>query len=152
MRTDDEHVARLPWVLLARDGYFLSAAGWSVSLGRPGVAEEEAFLPTSPNLLIVAPEPADQPPTQAEQHIDELERRLSAADRYFKRGEHLRIVKTWEELLLILPEFKLDLLYFYGHGRGTFDSSRLLFPDSDGRTREVPVADLAQAFRVAGQN
>jgi hypothetical protein len=150
--TDDEHVARLPWVLLARDGYFLSTAGWSVSLGRPGVAEEEAILPPSPNLLIVAPEPKDLSPTKAAQHIDELEKRLSAADRYFKRGEHLRIVKTWEELLLILPEFELDLLYFYGHGRGTFDSSRLLFPDPDGRAREVPVANLAQALRVAGHS
>ena len=150
--TDDEHIARLPWVLLARDGHFLSAAGWSVSLGCPGAQEEEVFLPPSPSLLIVAPEPSDQPPTRAAQHIDELETRWSAADRYLKRGENLRVVETWEELLRVLPGFKPDLLYFYGHGEGTFGSSRLLFSDPRGNTREVPVADLAQAFREAGQD
>jgi hypothetical protein len=150
--TADEHIARLPWVLLARDGHFLSAAGWSVYLGLPGAREEDAFLPPSPNLLIVAPQPSDQPQTKAAQHIDELEKLLSAADRYFQRGEHLRVVETWEELLRVLPGFKPDLLYFYGHGKGTFESSRLLFPSPDGSTWEIPVADLAQALREAGQD
>jgi hypothetical protein len=150
--TDDEHISRLPWVLLARDGNFLCATGWSVSLGLPNAKNEDGFLPPSPSLLIVAPEPADRAPTQAARHIEELEKRLSSADRYLKRGEHLLVVDTWEDLLRVLPRFKADLLYYYGHGQGTFDSSRLLFPGTGTRAREVPVMDLTQAIREVGQD
>ena len=32
--TEDEHIARLPWVLLADGSVFLATAGWSVALAR----------------------------------------------------------------------------------------------------------------------
>jgi len=149
--TDDEHITRLPWVLLARGGDFLCASGWSVSLGRPGAEAGDVELPPSPYLLVVAPEPAGEPATEAAQHVGELERQWSDADSYFGRGKHLQVVSTWEDLLKALRAQKVDLLYFYGHGRGTLASSRLLFPGRGGAA-EVPVADLAQALRESGQD
>ncbi len=146
--TEDEHIARLPWVLLNRRGPFLCASGWSVSLTRSAAGQEDCELPPSPRLLVVAPEPSAWTPTHAAAHLEELEETLSAADSHFRRGRHLRVVSSWEELAPALDELQPHLLYYYGHGQGTLNSSRLVFARGAERSpREVPVADFAQLLR-----
>lgn len=64
--TSEEHIARLPWVLLADEGIFLSTVGWSVAVsGKPESRNIE--LPPSPRILVIAPEPAGVAKTQGEQ-------------------------------------------------------------------------------------
>jgi hypothetical protein len=93
--TRDEHIARLPWVLLARDTHFLAMTGWSMAVS-PGLEGSAQELPASPSLLLVMPEPADVAPTQAIAHLEELEELLSASDHHFIRGQHLSVVHDWE--------------------------------------------------------
>ena len=44
-------------------------------------------------------------------------------------------------------EFQPEIVYYYGHGVGNEDRTRLLFADDAGAAREVPVADLALCLR-----
>lgn len=148
--TADEHMARLPWPLLAHRGIFLCATGWSVALAPSADALKDCEVPPHPRLLIVAPEPSDQHPTRAQEHLKELEELLSTASRYFKRGKHLEIVSTWEDLKPALDRCKPDLLYYYGHGKGNQKGSQLLFATGPNRTtREVAVIDFAHLLRRA---
>ncbi|MCP4492420.1 MAG: hypothetical protein GY820_34690, partial [Gammaproteobacteria bacterium] len=68
--------------MLAKSGQFLSTLGWSVVLGRSG-ARESCCLRPSPYMLIVIPQPVQEPDTKAEAHLEELEEKLSQADRHF---------------------------------------------------------------------
>jgi hypothetical protein len=147
--SEDEHILRLPWVLLAYGGNFLSMLGWSVILGSSDPLGDYE-LPPSPRLLVVIPQPAGVPDTQAGAHLQELEEMLSRADHHFYQGKHLRVVRTWEEFQTQVNTQHYDLLYYYGHGTGDIHRSRLLF--ATGKTNErkdVPVADLAACLRQA---
>ena len=146
--TDDEHLTRLPWILLADSGIFLAAAGWSVTLSAHNRACPCCELPPSPNLLIVAPEPRNVNPTQADVHIDELLDMLIAADHHFAPGKHTRIARTWEEFTDTLTTFDPHCVYYYGHGVGAADHSRLVFGSGPHNMRkDVPVADVAACLR-----
>src|SRR5262245_34002440 len=92
--TDDEHIARLPWVLLAHQGLFLSASGWSVALAQT-YAVRDVLLPASPRMLIIAPEPAGMPRTHASTHLEALEYHLSLYDHHLSRDGNLRVVESW---------------------------------------------------------
>jgi len=141
--TDDEHIMRLPWPLLCRDGVFCCANGWSVALGS-GAHRAAVRLPPQPRLLLVMPEPDGVPPTQAMAHLDELETLLSAGLPTLRRGRQLQVARTWEGFLRQCRDFRPELVYYYGHGSATdLHSTRLLFADAIGR----PVADLAQVLR-----
>ena len=144
--TDDEHIARLPWPLLCRDGVFCCANGWSVTLGA-GSPRNEVRLPPEPRLLLVMPEPAGVAPTQAEPHLEELETCLSAGLPTLRRGHQLQVARTWDEFVQQCREFRPELVYYYGHGiaRG-LDSTRLVFADADGRRLDRPVGDFAQVL------
>lgn len=149
--TDDEHVARLPWVLLARGGRFLCASGWSVALSQFERKREDCELPPRPKILVAIPQPDGAPETRAEAHLEDLELLLSSADHHFERGKHMQIATTWDEFQRLVKEFQPDLLYYYGHGEGDLRKSRLLFARGNARKRHaVPVADVAQCLRVAG--
>ncbi len=147
--TDDEHIARLPWVLLADKGVLLSAEGWSVSLSwtkEPADCE----LPPSPKILIVAPQPVGAGKTRAEEHLEELERMLSQKDPLLTRGSRLREVNTWEEFLARGVAFEPDVVYYYGHGEGdgAGDNARLLFASGEKhRLVKKPMADFALVLR-----
>ncbi|MES1245135.1 MAG: hypothetical protein ABUT39_26255 [Acidobacteriota bacterium] len=146
--TLDEHIARLPWVLLnRRGGAFLSACGWSISLARSAEDQKDCELQPSPRMLIVAPEPPGWPPTQAAEHLDELEEMLGEADPRFKRNQHLKVVRGWDEIAPALASFQPHLLYYYGHGKGGMATSRLVFSSPSALEQTVPVADLAQLLR-----
>src|ERR1044071_3247585 len=67
--TNDEHIARLPWVLLADEGIFLSTSGWSVALSSR-LHPDNCELPTSPNILAIMPKPI-APETGADIHLED---------------------------------------------------------------------------------
>ncbi len=147
--TEDEHIARLPWVLLAQGGTFLSMTGWSVALGLSG-ATTDCELPPSPRMLVVMPQPAGVPETEAKDHLEELEERLSSADHHFDRGRHLQVATTWEAFQDQAKASHHDVFYYYGHGIGDRDRTRLVF--AAGKTqkrRDVSVADVAHYLRHA---
>ncbi len=145
--TEDEHIARLPWVLLNRRGPFLCACGWSVALTRSAADQEDCELHPSPRMLIVAPEPPGWQPTQAAAHLEELEGMLCEADPRLKRDRNLKVIRGWHEVGPALEELQPHLLYYYGHGKGGPATSRLLFTSPSGQDLEVPIADLTQTLR-----
>ncbi|HEX8089867.1 MAG TPA: hypothetical protein VF762_13490, partial [Blastocatellia bacterium] len=83
--TSDEHIARLPWVLLADRGIFLSNIGWSVSLSS-NVSCNDCEVPPSPRILVVMPEPVGYPETGAAAHLEDLEDILSGANHLHRMG------------------------------------------------------------------
>lgn len=145
--TADEHIARLPWTLLADEGVFLGTTGWSVALARalqPTVCQ----LPRSPRLLIVAPQPVEMPETKAEAHIETLETLLTTVNPRHERGQDLRVVATWEDLRRELKTFQPHLVYYYGHGIGDAHTSRLVFAsEAHNRRTDKPIVDLALCLR-----
>lgn len=145
--TQDEHIARLPWVLLNRRGIFLAAAGWSVALAST-IDTRDCELPPSPKMLVVAPQPDDFPNTRAEPHLEALEDLLSASDHRLSFGNHLRAAYTWEEFTQAIKEFEPQIVYYYGHGVGDMHTARLVFAAGKHQQRkDVPVADFALWLR-----
>ncbi len=161
--TDDEHIMRLPWSLIADGGIFLSTSGWSVSLSAAASDCKDYTLPPSPKILVITPKAPNWQETIPDQHVAELEERLSGANHLHKQGRHLRWVTTWEETLNELRNFQPHIIYYYGHGMGDFNSSELVFtsaiskgdrPPGEPQLREklVPAADFASAIRRLGDN
>ncbi|MFO1429397.1 MAG: hypothetical protein U1F76_04540 [Candidatus Competibacteraceae bacterium] len=147
--SENEHILRLPWVLLACGGNFLSVSGWSVILGNSHPTTD-CELPPSPHLLVVMPQPANIRDTEARIHLEELEEMLSQADHHFYQGKHLHVVRTWEEFQAQVVKQHFDLLYYYGHGIGDKDRSRLVFAADKTQVRkDVPIVDLATCLRQA---
>lgn len=145
--TDDEHLARLPWVLLAHRGAFLSMTGWSIALARDP-HPRDCELPASPKLLIIAPEPAGIASTRANRHLENLEQRLSQYDPRLCLGEHLRIAHTWEQFRKLLKDFQPHAVYYYGHGAGDPYQTRLLFAsEQQNKLLEKPIIDFAHSLR-----
>jgi hypothetical protein len=147
VQTEDEHILRLPWTLIARDATFLSMTGWSVAFGGTGKGRE-CELPPSPHVLVVISQPQGLPDTQAGAHVTELEERLSLVDPRFRRGSHLHVVHTWDEFLKSVKERHHEIFYYYGHGVGDVAHSRLCFARGDERD-DRPMADVAHALREA---
>ena len=144
--TPDEHVARLPWILLNDDGIFLCARGWSVSLnGSDDFSATE--LPSSPRILIAAPQPDNLDPTDAELHLKSLKELLINANPRFSKEQNLQVVRAWEEFREVVDNLKPDVVYFYGHGDGDLHTSRLLFTERQGdMSVSIPVADVANCL------
>lgn len=145
--TDDEHIARLPWVLLAEGGVFLSSRSpnpWSVAFTRSTECQS-CELPPSPRILAVMPEPLDMK-TQARQHLERLEDMLSAANRHHTLGKNLKVACTWDEFKQEVNSFGPDVIYYYGHGVGNAATSSLVFADSDGRRKDIPIIDVANCL------
>lgn len=145
--THDEHIARLPWVLLAYNGLFLAATGWSIALaGKTDLIDCE--LPPSPRILVIAPEPLQTPPTYADLHLETLEQELVAHDHRLTWGRHLQRVATWADFSEQVKTFAPQIIYYYGHGEGDSQRARLLFADEVDQSRHpVPVADFALQLR-----
>ncbi|MCP4701800.1 MAG: hypothetical protein GY862_33815 [Gammaproteobacteria bacterium] len=135
---EDENIARLPWMLLAWQGVFLSAAGWSISLA-PDAEIRDCELPSSPKILIVAPRPEKHPDTEG--HVQALTDLLSSADIAYSGGDkHLRIVAGWEDFKTALRDFQPHVLYYYGDSAG--DRPALLFAGAAGKPLEKTAEDL----------
>jgi hypothetical protein len=137
--TEDENIGRLPWTLLADAGVFLSATGWSIALSTHLKYKDHA-LPPSPVVLLVLPQPLDLSPTDADRHRQALEEALS--------GHIIRVASTWEQFTRLSTESAPQVIYYYGHGTGDWNSSRLSFAaESDHRCVEKPIADVANHLR-----
>ncbi len=145
--TIDEHLARLPWVLLADRGVFLSTAGWAVTLTTT-IESDDCELSPSPRILVVAPQPTGVATTQAEPHLEKLEELLSGADPRHSWGRNLRRVETWETFTQTVTEFQPQIVYYYGHGIGDVHSSKLVFATGKQHQRiDKPIADVAACLR-----
>ncbi len=143
--TSDEHILRLPWNLLCADGIFLSPQGWSVTLA--GSKESASVeLPTLPRLLIAVPSPSGGfRPTGAEQHLQELMRLLKQGPPDYW-DNYVSTVTTWADFKDQVARFKPHLVYFYGHGVGDRDSSKLVFEGRRPRARPVSMIELGQCL------
>jgi hypothetical protein len=143
--TADEHIARLPWVLLASDGAFLSANGWSVALSSREKLMDCA-LPPSPKVLLVMPEPRNAP-TKAKTHLEDIVQKLSSANSLHTPGRNLEVAHTWEQFLDLARSFAPHVIYYYGHGVGDFNSSSLLFVTGERRDAvEKPIIDFTNGL------
>ena len=149
IHTDDEQMARLPWVLLSPGGRFLVQGGWSVALNSCNRPPADCLLPSCPRLLCIVPQPKDVGPTRATEHLEELEKKLSLFFPELTRGDGLQTVCDWEGFKSKAVEFKPHAIYYYGHGiaRQTGASTRLLFenPD-DGKADDRPASDFARVL------
>ncbi|XCN73458.1 MAG: hypothetical protein Q3M24_01525 [Candidatus Electrothrix aestuarii] len=144
--TKDEHIARLPWVLLAYNGVFLSAMGWGISLATapPAVFCE---LPPRPKILAIMPQPKALELTCADEHLQEMKELLTAADLAYGDPARFRVVADLSSFYAELEDLQPDILYYYGHGIGNEQTTRLLFADQHGQVRETPLPDLAAALQ-----
>ncbi|OQY51225.1 MAG: hypothetical protein DRR08_33565 [Candidatus Parabeggiatoa sp. nov. 2] len=140
----DEHIARLPWVLLSDRGEFLSAAGWSIALQTEATTEAEVELPPHPKMLIIAPQPEDVADTEADVHVTELRDLLSWPESV---ETCLQVASTWEEFKTKVKSLEPDIVYYYGHGEGDINTTHLLFADQTQQCCKIPVADFAQVLR-----
>ncbi len=147
----DEHISRLPWVLLSSDNDFLSTLGWSVIISSSR-DHEDCELPPSPKILIIAPEPEGVENTRSNTHIENLERILSASDRRLRVGNRITVAYTWEDYKRYIAEFTPEVVYYYGHGVGDSDSTGLVFATGkDKAQKNVPVINFAQVIKQMGQ-
>jgi hypothetical protein len=146
--TDDEDVSRLPWVLLADRGIFLSSVGWSVALS-PRARFYDVELPPSPKVLVVMPQPDQRSGTDAAAHLEDLEDLLSKADHLHTLNKHLKMVSNWEDFEQQVRDFKPCVIYYYGHGEGDGHSIRLLFAATaaDNAAVGIPLVDFANVLR-----
>ncbi|MCW5213104.1 hypothetical protein VU04_09370 [Desulfobulbus sp. TB] len=144
--TRDENIARLPWVLLAHDGVFLSTMGWAISLT---TAPETVFceLPPRPKILAVIPQPDELAATGAEDHLQKMKELLTAADPAYADSSRFQVVADLASFYAELESLQPDILYYYGHGIGNQQTTRLRFADQQGRTVDTPLPDLAAAFQ-----
>lgn len=142
----DEHICRLPWVLLAHRGIFLSASGWSVALSDGG-PETDCELPPSPKIIVAAPEPSDFNTTGAQKHIGDLRAMLESSDSAYTGDTRFRTVVTWDDLKSAVKSFQPDIFYYYGHGTGNEDASKLVFADTGNKSDKRSVADLGQVVQ-----
>ena len=144
--TKDEDIARLPWTLLAHDGVFLSTMGWAISLTTdPGTVFCE--LPPRPKILAVVPQPDELGATGAGEHLQEMKELLTAADLAYGDAERFRVVADLASFYTELESLQPDILYYYGHGTGNHQTTRLLFADQKGHTVDTPLPDLAAALQ-----
>ncbi len=144
--TKDEDIARLPWTLLAYNGTFLSMSGWTVSL----TSDPQAVfceLPPRPKILAVVPQPKELEATNAEDHLQEMKELLTAADLAYGDADRFRVVSDLTSFYAELEDLQPDILYYYGHGEGNQQTTRLLFADQKGRVKETPLPDLAAALQ-----
>jgi hypothetical protein len=146
--TKNEHIAKLPWSLLAYEELFLTTGKWSVALSPPCEECADCLLPPSPRLLFICPQPRSWGDTEAEPHIEELKTLLATANHLYTQEKYLRIVNTWSDLVSALESFKPHVVYYYGHGAADANSSRLVFSTSDRSKADIrPVADFANLLR-----
>lgn len=156
--SNDEHVRRLPWALLAHEGDFLSACNCSVALARHS-ADADCTLPPLPRLLVVMPQPKKWNPTGAAEHLQQIkemlapvrERQAGAAVSVYEETGYLRVAHDWDTFRQSVMEFEPHLIYYYGHGKGDEHTSRLIFTDAERNPLEKPILDVADFLRSRQQ-
>ncbi len=149
--TQEEHVTRLPWMLLAYKGQYLCMDGeWSIAIATT-FEIKTCEMPSSPRILIIAPEPTGQSKTKAESHIKVIEEKFCAYDINYRIGYNLEVVYTIEDFKSSLEKSKPQphIVYFYGHGIGDFYTSMLVFATrSDRHQYNLLVRDFSRYLSV----
>jgi hypothetical protein len=56
-------------------------------------------------------------------------------------------VRSWETLLSSVTDFNPDVFYYYGHGQGTANSTRLVAASELGAPIQIPTVDVANVLR-----
>lgn len=148
IETDDQHLRRLPWPLLNRRGIFLMHEAWTTSLTLRAGTLPTATLPTRPEILVIAPDPYPDRPTDGADHANDLRTLLREADQALGLPDRFVEVRTWDELQQTLAERSFDVVYFYGHAVEQSGAARLVFVSADGGTADLrPVVEFAQLLR-----
>ncbi|MCI5163043.1 MAG: hypothetical protein D3917_13715, partial [Candidatus Electrothrix sp. AX5] len=93
------------------------------------------------------PQPKKLAATGAEEHLREIRELLTAADLVYGDDSCFRIVTDLPSFYDELDALQPDILYYYGHGTGNHQTTRLLFADQKGRTVKTPLPDLAAALQ-----
>ena len=146
--TEDEHLRRLPWPLLNRRGIFLVHEAWTTSLTLISRAMRAATLPSHPDILMIAPDPYPDRPTEAAAHASDLRTLLRDADYALGAPDKFVEVRTWDELQRATSSRSFDVVYFYGHAIDQSGVPRLVFASTDGGSAELrPVVEFAQLLR-----
>ena len=132
-----------------RGEVFVTTNDWTISLvTRPG-GLQRAELPPSPRLLMVAPEPTGVGATKWSEHFSELKRLLEEGGPQLAAEDHFRCVHTWDQFQDAVRGADWDAVYYYGHGLGDRNQSRLVFETGDGGQLERGMGDVADALRTA---
>lgn len=146
--SEDEHARSLPWPLMVQRNVFLVVTGWAISqtsfFSRPF---PDSSLPPAPKLLCVMPEPAGMDPTEADAHYHELVHMLKQGGDLLVDHGHLRRARTVAEMEQELKEFRPELVYYYGHGRGNRRDCYLCFVDDAHQLAAHPLVDAAELLR-----
>jgi hypothetical protein len=146
--SDDEHLAGLPWPLLAQQGLFLVNKRWTISSVTATASLPDVELPPSPKMLMVVPQPGDLPNTEGSDHRDAVRRLLEKFSPRMADADHFRVVATQQDYDKT-RDSKYDVVYYYGHGAGTRNESRLLFESAQSPTAvPVPMRDFAEPLRA----
>ncbi len=145
--TEDEDIARLPWVLLYKRSAFLSMVGCAITLSCKRKTQA-CELPPSPKMLIIAPCPQGIENTQADAHLEELDNLFAARNPLLRIGQNLAVARTWEEFIHLAQTFKPVIIYYYGHAQGDVHKARLLFAQGQKhKLKRVPLTDFTQCLR-----
>ncbi|KPA10945.1 hypothetical protein MHK_008848 [Candidatus Magnetomorum sp. HK-1] len=144
--SEDENICRLPWQLLAKDGQFLIHNNCSIMLSCKKDFQD-AVLPELPKILMIMPQPATLEKTDADNHLNALNEQLSMVHPRYSSNEYMQVVKTWKDFKHKIQTFQPHIIYYYGHGIGTTDASRLVFCDKHHKSHEVSMIDFSQKLR-----
>lgn len=140
--TQDEFIARLPWVLLTFKDIPLSLKRYAISITHDRL-EHKACLSPIPSLLIVMPNPNTHPfeDTFSQSHYEDIEKHLNPVYGGFKHKK-LKFVTTYEAFERTVKEFEPQVIYYYGHGEGNRHSSGLVFCDINNNPEIKPISDI----------
>ncbi len=147
--TDDEFIGQLPWPLLSQDGIFLVNKGWAISMIACTELRDIELAP-SPIIVVVAPEPNSLARTDRDQHLNQLQQVLRKHNPKMVSPQNLILVYTWEEFEMAIEGNVIDVVYYYGHGEGNQNRSRLLFESTENdQVLNIAAGELATCFRGA---
>jgi len=147
--SNSESINKMPWVLLANNGIFLSSIGWSISFARSAKLTD-CTLPAHSKILAVVPQPhgSNWRNTNASTHLEELENLLVPYNYRLSQGDQLLVVHNWEQFVQMAQSEQPDLIYYYGHGQGDKNQSSLIFTTGEANwEHNVSIADFAQVLR-----
>lgn len=149
----DEHILRLPWMLLGERGGFLSNKGWSISISHQR-ARPPCWYPDAGRLLVLAPTPSHLPSTGAKAHLDRLRNALAEQNSVYsekqqKDGSYLTVVSDLSQFKAALRSGCFDAIYYYGHGEGDYFSTKLLIGEEGVADQSVSAIDFANCLRSA---
>ncbi len=149
IRTDDEPLRALPWLLCRWRQHLLVDEGWSFELASSRRPRPLEHLHTPCRaLMLTGCDLPDRDSLRSDAHHRSLEGLLRRAWKLPVKAELLHRATTLAEFEYEL-EPRPDLLYVYGHTRGGEAGTDILLADDAGMPVGLPFADLAE--RIAAR-